>query len=63
MRAFIESLACKNIFLIILFGLVNGQLVTSQTWKYAGFPLPLVTDENKTSTGESKTPAIVTLAN
>jgi hypothetical protein len=28
-----------------------------------GFPLPLVTDENKTSTGESKTPAIVTLAN
>jgi hypothetical protein len=26
-------------------------------------PLLLVTDENKTSTGESKTPAIVTLAN
>jgi hypothetical protein len=30
---------------------------------YSGFPLPLVTDENKTSTGESKTPAIATLAN
>jgi hypothetical protein len=30
---------------------------------FSGFPLPLVTDENKTSTGESKTPAIVTLAN
>jgi hypothetical protein len=32
----------------------------------AGFPLPLitlVTDKNKSSTGESKTPAIVTLAN
>jgi hypothetical protein len=30
---------------------------------FSGFPLPLVTDENKTSTGESKTSAIVTLAN
>jgi hypothetical protein len=29
----------------------------------AGFPLPLVTDENKTSTGKSKTPANVTLVN
>jgi hypothetical protein len=28
-----------------------------------GFPLPLITDENKTSTGESKIAAIVTLAN
>jgi hypothetical protein len=30
---------------------------------YSGFLLPLVSDENKTSTGKSKIPAIVTLAN
>jgi hypothetical protein len=34
-----------------------------QVYGKSGFPLPLVTDENKTITGESKTTAIVTLAN